>query len=64
MENLLEKIEQHLTASNTAPTTFGEKVLNNRNFVFNLRSGKANPTMTTVNKILSAIAENEAVASQ
>lgn len=56
MDDLLQKIEQHLAMTGTAPATFGRAVLNNPNFVFDLRSGKANPTARTVARIEDAIA--------
>ncbi len=53
--DLKDKIDGFLTSSGMSPTVFGREVLNDPNFVFDLRSGKRSPSIRTVEKIYAYI---------
>ena len=57
---ILETVEDHLYRSGTTATAFGLDVLNDGNFVFQLRGnpkygGRRNPPLNTISKVLKAI---------
>jgi hypothetical protein len=53
MENLLDDIETFLKARGMAPTTFGQKALNDPAFVFRLRAsnGQRDMKVSTIQKV-------------
>src|SRR5882672_674318 len=48
---LTHNIEKFLASSGMTPTEFGRTVLNDPNFVFDLRAGTRSPSIRTVEKI-------------
>ncbi len=55
----LERIERFLRMSDTYPTTFGENVMNDGSFVFDLRGGRS-VTLKTQKKVLDYLASHTA----
>ena len=60
LNDLKNKIDAFLAASGMSPTVFGRTVLNDPNFVFDLRSGTRSPSMRTVEKIYAWLESQQA----
>jgi hypothetical protein len=61
MMTLLQQIEAFLERTDTSPTAFGQTVLNDPGFVFNLRTGR-DPKESTAIKVREFIAAFDASA--
>lgn len=53
-----EAVEKHLEASEMTPTTFGQTVLGDPNFVFDLRKGRI-PQADTMDKVIAHIRQKQ-----
>lgn len=57
IDDFVAMVEGHLEQTRTPPTTFGKQVLNDPNFVFDLRKGR-DPGLRVVERVVLAITGN------